>query len=1494
MEMLRNPTYAGIYARGRNKTETVLDASGHSQKRRRRLARVSLPAGCTARWNCAPDWGGLTAVRGLDESIRLVIDYILSAHFSLPPIQKADLVSPQLSRKMGLRPFGRQFQPRNLHFEPLEPRALLAAVASTQVLDTFSITNNVGEKPESKIWKHADRWWGVFSDSSGSYVWRLDGTKWTKALQISSAKSIRVDAKPQGNVTHVLFENNSSSQLFSLEYVSGSTPTYKPWSGRTSPATVPLASSTQSATIDIDSTNRMWVAYDEGGSKISVRYSDAPYSTWSSPIVLAANVASDDIAALAALANGTIGVLWSNQNTGLFGFRTHVDGTSPTVWNADEQPASQSVISDSGTFADNHINLAVGSDGMLYAGVKTGYHDLGSPEMGILARRPNGTWDDFHVVDIPDGTRPILQLNEAAKTLIFSYDDDSDWVYHECSTTTFSCSAAKILLSNGDNGTSTKQTVTTDLVILTSGKSTSGSVWGAKLTFDTSNAAPTVDAGPNQSIYDTQVASLQGVAGDDGRPNPPASITATWSKVSGPGTVSFTDASNLNSTVSFGETGVYVLKLTATDGELTSSDTTTVTVMTTPVNQPPTVDAGDDHSVGLLDTLSLDGTVSDDGLPFTPGAVTTQWSQVTGPGTAAFGNTANVDTSVSFSAIGTYTLRLTAFDGQLTATDDMEVTVEPLPPNKAPVVHAGSDQTVFLGVAAALSGSFADDNQPVPQAAVTTTWSKVSGPGTVTFLNPAQLQTSASFSQTGTYELKLAADDSELVGSDTVTITVSDTPPPKETIAFQSGVLPTASYGGARDTKLRADNQTTNYGTNSKLELDGKPDFTSLLKWDVSAIPVGSTVIGATITVNVVNTSLHTFPIYELSRDWVETQATYLQSATNVAWSTVGAAGVSDREPTVLGTITAPKLESVTLSLNAAGIAVVQKWVSNPASNYGLTIQNYDDISTDDLDFSSREDSTSSRRPKLTIEYWPTSSVPPPGPTNQPPMVNAGPDVNIGLADLLQLDGTVSDDGLPSTPGAVTTQWSLVSGPGTAAFGNSANVDTSVSFSAIGTYTLRLTSFDGQLTATDDIVVIVEPLPTNQAPVVNAGSDQTILLGNSAALSGSFTDDHRPDPPASVTTTWSKLSGPGTVTFVNASLPQTSVGFSQAGIYELQLSANDSQLTGTDTVKITVNDPASASETISFQSGLLPTPAYNGARDTKLREDNQTTNFGTNYKLELDGNPNFTSLLRWDLSLIPTGATVASAAITVNVLEASVATFPIYELTRDWVETQATYLNSAINLPWSTPGAAGIGGDRANTVLGTITAPSLGNMTISLNGAGIAVVQNWISNPAANRGLVIQNYDNLATDDLDFSSREESTPSKRPKLTIEYFPFSSSIATATLLHNSVNPLDVNADTQVTPLDALALINALNRGSFEGEAVSLSTMYFDVSGDGTVTPLDALLVINHLNNSQSLSVAGEASTPAVDFVIADWREDDELFEFLELAQSAAIADGHGRG
>src|SRR5258708_1750973 len=61
------------------------------------------------------------------------------------------------------------------------------------------------------------------------------------------------------------------------------------------------------------------------------------------------------------------------------------------------------------------------------------------------------------------------------------------------------------------------------------------------------------------------------------------------------------------------------------------------------------------------------------------------------------------------------------------------------------------------------------------------------------------------------------------------------------------------------------------------------------------------------------------------------------------------------------------------------------------------------------------------------------------------------------------------------------------------------------------------------------------PLPLfNLPPVVNAGLDQVITLPSSANLTGVAIDDGQPNPPGVLTTTWSAVSGPGTVSFSNA------------------------------------------------------------------------------------------------------------------------------------------------------------------------------------------------------------------------------------------------------------------------------------------------------------------------------------------------------------------------
>lgn len=103
----------------------------------------------------------------------------------------------------------------------------------------------------------------------------------------------------------------------------------------------------------------------------------------------------------------------------------------------------------------------------------------------------------------------------------------------------------------------------------------------------------------------------------------------------------------------------------------------------------------------------------------------------------------------------------------------------------------------------------------------------------------------------------------------------------------------------------------------------------------------------------------------------------------------------------------------------------------------------------------------------------------------------------------------------------------------------------------------------------------------NAAPVVSAGANQTITLPSVATLAGTATDDGLPNPPAALTLSWSQVSGPGTITFGDASIASTTASFSAAGVYVLRLTANDSQRSSSADVTVTVNKTG---QSISFTS----------------------------------------------------------------------------------------------------------------------------------------------------------------------------------------------------------------------------------------------------------------------------------------------------------------------
>jgi hypothetical protein len=169
--------------------------------------------------------------------------------------------------------------------------------------------------------------------------------------------------------------------------------------------------------------------------------------------------------------------------------------------------------------------------------------------------------------------------------------------------------------------------------------------------------------------------------------------------------------------------------------------------------------------------------------------------------------------------------------------------------------------------------------------------------------------------------------------------------------------------------------------------MDGNPDFSTLIKWDVTAIPAGSIVQSASITLNVVNTTINSFSIYQLLRNWSESTSNFNLFATGSPWQIAGAQGALDRGTTVLGTASAAALGSYTLNLNSAGIAVVQSWINNPSTNFGFIFQNYLDASTDDMDVSSSNNSNALLRPKLTIGIATPSGSPITSPLKTSPLM---------------------------------------------------------------------------------------------------------------------------------------------------------------------------------------------------------------------------------------------------------------------------------------------------------------------------------------------------------------------------------------------------------------------------------------------------------------------------------------------------------------------------
>jgi RHS repeat-associated protein len=192
---------------------------------------------------------------------------------------------------------------------------------------------------------------------------------------------------------------------------------------------------------------------------------------------------------------------------------------------------------------------------------------------------------------------------------------------------------------------------------------------------------------------------------------------------------------------------------------------------------------------------------------------------------------------------------------------------------------------------------------------------------------------------------------------------------------------------------------------------------------------------------------------------------------------------------------------------------------------------------------------------------------------------------------------------------------------------------------------------------------------TNQAPVVDAGPSQTITLPtNTVSLDGTATDDGLPNN--TLTITWSKLSGPGTVTFSSPNTANTQATFSIFGTYVLQLTANDSQLSTSSNVTITVN-----SQPVSLTlNPLAAGPDVTGTTQTMTAV------------LKNGTGPTSTPISGVSVSFTVTGPNATTGSATTNASGTATFTYTGANSGTDTVTASYTGQNSnSANVSWLVP-----------------------------------------------------------------------------------------------------------------------------------------------------------------------------------------------------------------
>jgi len=366
---------------------------------------------------------------------------------------------------------------------------------------------------------------------------------------------------------------------------------------------------------------------------------------------------------------------------------------------------------------------------------------------------------------------------------------------------------------------------------------------------------------------------------------------------------------------------------------------------------------------------------------------------------------------------------------------------------------------------------------------LTQTWSKESGPGTVTFANLNAVDTTATFSTIGTYILKLTASDTDRTASDTARIVVGGELLLHLSLDDGGGTIAADSsdYGhhgtvhgstwtaGHLDGALQFDETISDYVTVDDFDLTS--DFTVSLWFNIA--DNSGTLYNYLFAWNTLNTygSINVYFCESSNGSYPNKLFTCISDLNDPPDNTK----VDIDDPNLLDGqwhhYCATVSDTNGLRVYIDGMLRESDpdqggGAMNPAGSLYLgartNLASYTmlDGMLDDVRIYSRELDAGEVAALVNSAF------------NTPPTVSAGADQPIPWPQTVaSLDGTVTGDGLPS--GALTTTWTVVDGVGQVSFADSSAVDTQVTFSEGGQYVLRLTASDGDQSAMDEVSISV-------------------------------------------------------------------------------------------------------------------------------------------------------------------------------------------------------------------------------------------------------------------------------------------------------------------------------------------------------------------------------------------------------------------------------------